>query len=252
MLLGLKLLLTPVLAALLTLATRRWGTTVGGVLAGLPLVSGPASFFFALQYGVGFAHAAVVGTLLALIGVTACIVTYGRLARRLAWPWCVAAALFAYVVVIAVIWQLEVPIAGAAALALTVLIAAILTTAKLVHSPAPRRISWSELALRAVIATSLILAVTAVAGVVGPVLAGAIAPFPVVVMVLTAFTHRHEGGAGAAALLRGVLVSLPAFVGFFLVVGYGVERWSLASTYGAATLVGLGFGAAVIVPRHVI
>ena len=41
----LKLLLTPVLIAIATLASRRYGPAFGGWLAGLPLVSGPVSIF---------------------------------------------------------------------------------------------------------------------------------------------------------------------------------------------------------------
>ncbi len=131
---------------------------------------------------------------------------YARLAQRLSWRWCVAAGAFAYVVVIAVVQLVEVSLVGAAMLALAVLIVAILTTPTLTHVPTPRTIPWWDLPVRAIVATTLVLTVTATAKAVGPVLAGAIAPFPVFVMVLTAFTHRHEGGSGAAAMLRGVLV----------------------------------------------
>ena len=41
-----------------TLAARRWGPVIGGGLAGLPFISGPASLFIAVQYGTPFAASA--------------------------------------------------------------------------------------------------------------------------------------------------------------------------------------------------
>ncbi len=47
-LLLLKLVLSPLLLLMATLAVRRWGAAVGGLLVGLPLTSGPVSIFLAL------------------------------------------------------------------------------------------------------------------------------------------------------------------------------------------------------------
>jgi hypothetical protein len=42
-LLPIKLLLTPILMIAISWAARRWGPGIGGLLAGLPLTSGPIS-----------------------------------------------------------------------------------------------------------------------------------------------------------------------------------------------------------------
>ena len=44
-----KLIAAPLLLALATLAARRWGTVLGGILIGLPLISGPISVFLAIE-----------------------------------------------------------------------------------------------------------------------------------------------------------------------------------------------------------
>ena len=49
-----KLIAAPLLLALATLAARRWGTVLGGILIGLPLISGPISVFLAIENGAGF------------------------------------------------------------------------------------------------------------------------------------------------------------------------------------------------------
>src|SRR5215467_7067551 len=62
----LKLIVTPLLIAIATFVTRRWGPGVGGWLAGFPLTSAPVSVFLAFEQGPAFAAGAAVGTLLGL------------------------------------------------------------------------------------------------------------------------------------------------------------------------------------------
>ena len=63
MLLVVKLSLTPLLISGVTLAGRRWGLLVSGLLIGLPLTTGPISLFLALEQGIGFATKAAIGGL---------------------------------------------------------------------------------------------------------------------------------------------------------------------------------------------
>src|SRR5512145_2399570 len=95
-LLSLKLILTPVLIAVATLAARRWGPAVGGWLAGLPLTSGPVSLILALERGPDFAARAALGTLFGLVSLAAFCWAYGAAARWTAWGGCLAAALAAF------------------------------------------------------------------------------------------------------------------------------------------------------------
>ena len=62
----LKLILTPLLLGGVTLAGRKFGPTVSGWLVGLPLTSGPVSFFLALEQGTKFAARAARAGLLAV------------------------------------------------------------------------------------------------------------------------------------------------------------------------------------------
>ena len=84
-LLILKATLTPFLIVVATLAARRWGSTVGGWVAGLPLTSGPVSVFLAVEQGPTFAANAACGTLLGLIAVAVFCVAYARSAKGSAW-----------------------------------------------------------------------------------------------------------------------------------------------------------------------
>jgi hypothetical protein len=50
-LLLIKLLLTPLLMFAVSWAARRWGPGIGGLLAGLPLTSGPISIYLFAEQG---------------------------------------------------------------------------------------------------------------------------------------------------------------------------------------------------------
>ena len=88
-----KILLTPLLILLCLLAARRWGAFVGGVIAGLPLISGPVSFFLTLEQGAAFSAAASFNTLLGVLACTTTALIYPRLA---VWgmPWFVCLWIF--------------------------------------------------------------------------------------------------------------------------------------------------------------
>ena len=89
-----KIFLTPLLILMCLLVARRWGSFVGGVIAGLPLISGPVSFFLTLEQGAAFSAAASFNTLLGVLACTTTALIYPRLA---VWgmPWfvCLPAAL---------------------------------------------------------------------------------------------------------------------------------------------------------------
>ena len=58
-----KLIGAPLFLAAATLAARRWGETVGGLIIALPLVSGPISVVLAVEHGADFAVNAALGSL---------------------------------------------------------------------------------------------------------------------------------------------------------------------------------------------
>src|SRR5581483_10590141 len=102
-LLAFKLILTPILIAAASFAGRRWGPGVSGWLVALPLVSGPVSFIFAVQYSAPFASHAAIGTMAGMISVSVYCYAYSRLAPRRSWAVCVLAAAFSFFVVTSIL-----------------------------------------------------------------------------------------------------------------------------------------------------
>ena len=84
-LLALKLTLAPTFVVCASLASRRFGPRVGGLIAGLPVVAGPILLVYAVAHGREFAAGAASGTLLGLVSLTAFLVVYSRVAARARW-----------------------------------------------------------------------------------------------------------------------------------------------------------------------
>lgn len=244
MILAFKLFITPLLIGSVTLAGRRWGSIVSGLLIGLPLTSGPISFILANEYGQVFASQSAVGNLAGQISNCIFCLVYIGVARSCSWKISAIAAIAAFFASTFVLnsfhWQLW-P-------ALTVLLVFIVLSARLVkrHSlssrgPIPPK--W-DLPGRIVCATGLVVFLTTVADTLGPQLSGLIAPFPAFSVIFAAFTHSQQGGKSASNLLRGVIVGSGGYAIFFTVVGAMLTTLGIAMTYLLASLAAIGVGAA--------
>jgi hypothetical protein len=228
----LELVVTPVLIAAASLAGRRWGQAVGGWLVGLPLTSGPVAFFLALEHGAGFAAAVAFGSLAGALAEVAFCLAYGWSVRR-GRAVALAAASIAFAVAAAGLQRLTVPLPVLAAAAAVVLVAALRLLPPRVAAGwavAPPR--W-DLPARMVVTTVLVIALTELAPVLGPRLSGVLAAFPVYAAILTVFAHR-AGAAPAVEVLRGLLLGLFSFAGFFVVLSGLIERLGVAGGFVAA------------------
>lgn len=254
MILALKLVLTPTVVVLSTLAGRRFGRVASGWFVGLPLTSGPIAAFFAVEHGRLFAARAAVGSLGGAIGEVAFCVAYAATARRRGWRMSVVVASVAFAVAATVLRLLGlgvrpldvVPLAAACVLALV-------ASLWLVPHVPPRGDEtvlpsrW-DLPFRAVVATAFLLTLTGLATALGPSLAGVIAVYPLYTVVLAAFAHAHAGEHGAVQILRGLVLGLYSFVGFYLVLSLLLPRAGIATAFVAAYAATFAIQAVSIVP----
>ena len=81
----LELLVAPALVGAATLAARRWGQEIGGLVSAVPAIVGPVLLIAALEHGATFAARAANGTLLGLVALAAFAVAYGWTAARGGW-----------------------------------------------------------------------------------------------------------------------------------------------------------------------
>ena len=236
-----KLLLAPSFVVGASLAARRFGPRVGGLVAGLPVVAGPIVLSYALAHGRGFAAGAAGGTLLGLVSLSCFVTVYGRLSRSLAWGACMVSGWLAFAVATALFSAFAIP-AGVALVLAALAIAAGL--AWLPHPRAPQSAptvppSW-DLPLRAGCALALVLTLTAIASWLGPQLSGLLAPFPIIATVLSTFTHAQRGSDEAVRLLRGMLTGYGAFALFFFTLAVSLRSLGTGPAFALATAIALG------------
>jgi hypothetical protein len=239
-LLAVKLLLAPAFVSAATLAARRFGTRVGGLIAGLPVVAGPILLIYALAHGRAFAAGAASGTLLGLVSLIAFVVVYARLAPRLFWGASMLAGWLAFALCTAVFSALSLPAGAALAVTAVGLLAGLAFLPRPaaepgVHPPPPL---W-DLPLRAACAAALVLSLTAVAGWLGPQLSGLLAPFPIIATVLSTFTHAQRGTDELLRLLRGLISGYGAFALFCFALAVSLRHLDIAAGFALATAIAL-------------
>jgi hypothetical protein len=246
-LLATKLLLAPSFVVGASIAARRFGPRVGGLIAGLPVVAGPILLAYALAHGSAFAAGAAVGTLLGLVSLIAFVVVYARLAGHTSWGLSMLAGWAAFAAATAAFSALSVPAGAALAIAVAgLLVGLVLTphaaTDVLEEASAPR---W-DLPMRAVCALALVLTLTAVAGWLGSQLSGLLAPFPIIATVLATFTHAQRGASEVRRLLRWLLGGYGAFALFCFTLAVSLRSLGIAAAFALAAAVALATQGAII------
>jgi hypothetical protein len=235
----LKLILVPIFIGVVSLAGRRWGTTVSGWLVGLPLSSAPVAFFLALEQGNVFAQQAAEGILLGIVSVYAFCVAYSWPAMHLGWFRSLLAGMAAFFLSTFLLNAMTLPLIVEVAVSLLTLVVSLLLLPRVGSDKAPSwRTRW-EVPARMVSATVLVFLITGVANLLGPQLTGLLTPFPIYAATLGVYTHRSLGGEEAVKLLRGVIVGTSTFIVFFLIVTLTIVRWGLAASFLTAIGAGL-------------
>jgi hypothetical protein len=241
--LAVKALLAPMFVVGASVAARRFGPWVGGLVGGLPVVAGPILLAYALEHGRAFAGQAAAGTLLGLLSLTTFVVVYGRLASRAPWSVCMFSGWVAFALVTVMLDGVVVPAGVALGLVCLGFAGGLLLLPGQPHAAAgggaiPPPPVW-DLPVRAGCALALVLALTTAAGWLGPQLSGLLAPFPVITTVLATFTHSQRGADEAVRLLRGMLSGFVAFALFCFTLTVSLGGAPVAAGFALATVAAL-------------
>ena len=239
-------LLAPVLVGASTLAARRWGPWIGGLVSAFPAIVGPVLLIVALEQGAASAARAATGTLLGLVALSGFALAYGRTAPRAGWR----ASLLAGWAAAAVIALLVSAVGGRPLVALAAATASLV----LAHRALPPGAAQAAIAvmprwdlpLRMASTVVLVVSLALAASRLGPVVGGILAALPVLASVLAVFTHAGQGAAALAHLLRGMLGGMAGFVVFCALVAVLVDRAGVATAFVTAALAAIAAQAAVV------
>lgn len=233
-----KIFLTPLLILMCLLVVRRWGSFVGGVIAGLPLISGPVSFFLTLEQGAAFSAAASFNTLLGVLACTATALLYPWLA---AWgmPWFVAlpAALCGFFGGGWVVLRLPISPEWAVALSMLCPVLVLACLPRVVARPGQGHAMSAHVRVPVQMAcgAGLVLAVTGAARWIGPGWSGVLMFFPVMICSIVPFAHAALGAPAVVSIFRGIMAGWFGCIAFAVVVMTGVEHLPLWLCYSLAS-----------------
>ncbi|HEX4986144.1 MAG TPA: hypothetical protein VFV71_08765 [Burkholderiales bacterium] len=202
-------------------------------------MTGPILLFIGIERGPQFAAGAAAGALAGGIAWLGFALGYAWAATRLRWWGALAAGLCAYAAVAMVVVAAAPPFAVVALL----VVAGIALAPRGFPRPGPVHAQPSspglEIGARMAAGGVLTLAVTRLSPQLGPGLSGVLSVFPVMGIVLAAFSHRSSGSAFAILLLHGMVFGFYAFSAYCLTVALAVAQAGVAAGFALALGVSL-------------
>jgi hypothetical protein len=235
-----KIVLAPAFVVGASVAARRYGARIGGLIGGLPVVAGPILLVFALDHGRTFAADASGATLLGIVSLIAFIVVYSWLAGGAHWGASLILGWGAFFAMTAALSALTV----STPVALLCVLAAVAAALLVLPRSRGERLSeavpptW-DLPLRGLSALALVLLLTALAGQLGAKLSGLLAPFPVIASVLAVFTHALHGEEDLLRIMRGFVLGLVAYALFCFALAESLSSLSIAASFAVAVAAAL-------------
>jgi hypothetical protein len=239
----LRVLLTPLAVLVGTVAQRRLGHSISGLIIGLPLASLPLLWLVALQHGSAFARSMTGALLVGSIAEAVVLWLYARLTMHVSPLLALGGTLTAFATVAGAVNFLK----------LSAILAALITAAGFAlalwlwpsnavdtASPSGRSRLWLRLVLSAVFT----LVIVSLAGRLGPVVSGLVDALPAMSLMMAFMTHQDHGANASSTFLRGVTRGSYSYLVAMLVLAETL-RWgnlplAFALAMGAALAVQAG------------
>jgi hypothetical protein len=241
-----KVAVPPVLVAFMSLIARRFGPTVGGLLMGLPWMTGPVVMFLSFGKDADFALRSCTGVALGTLSISAFILGYAAAARLAPWPLALASGVSAFAAMAWLIHDVALDLWQAGAAGVAGLIATFLLLPRPNGITPPLVLPWWDIPARMSATFALVAGIMLSVDVLGPQLSGIVASYPVILTVVGSFTHHQLGRDANLRVLRGISLSLIGFVLFFVTAGYGSPAFGFAPAFAMAALVSVSFSSLMI------
>lgn len=197
-------------------AVGAFGPLIGGALAGLPMVMGPAFFFLVQSASPGFVSLTATYTLISLAATQAFVLCYLMCSRRHRPLACLGLAFAAWGATAVVCRWLPASLWLGTVLFAGVTAGAIRVSRPLVDAGAvvKGQAGWPTLLLRGALAGVMVASITTASGWLGASSAGILLAFPIGYTVIATTIHEKLGSASVIATLHAALMgscSLAAF-----------------------------------------
>jgi uncharacterized membrane protein (GlpM family) len=233
-LLVLKITLIPAVIALVTLAVRKWGNKMGGLIGSMPWTAGPILLFFILEQGKAFGIHSIHGTMTGILALVSFCFSYAVLSRRLSWLPTLLLSYVIFTVTVLIVNYLELGLKVSYVLGMIAIILALQFFPVLTEQPAKSRRLPFDILIRMGVGTLFVLVITGLARVLGPNWSGIFTPFPIMTSVLAIFAHSLQGSSAVIAVLRGIVIGLLGFTTFLFLQAFLLTEFSVAASFGLA------------------
>ncbi|UFH56314.1 hypothetical protein [Spirosoma sp. KNUC1025] len=236
-LLLIKVTVIPAVIALVTLATRKWGNKIGGLIGSMPWTAGPILLFFLLEQGKVFGIHSIQGTMTGIMALISFCLSYSVFSRNLSWLPTLLLSYGIYAVTALLFIYLELNLVVSYVLVIGyVLVALRFFPVPIETSTNTRRLPF-DIPIRMAVATLFVLLITGLANMLGPRWSGLLTPFPIMTSVLAIFSHMLQGSNAAILTLRGLVIGLLGFTTFLFLQAYLLPSFSIAASFGIAFLI---------------
>lgn len=195
-----------------TIVAERAGAFIGSLIVTLPISTGPAYVFLALDHDADFVARAALTSVINNVPTLLYAATFVLLAQRSGAALSVASGLLVWFVCTFLLFQMSWDVLPAVALNVVVTTILFFVVRRFRDAPMPRLpLRWFDILIRAVIVGVLIGAVVALSFIIGPELTGILASFPATVTSTMFILHRRVGGKATAAVMAHSLIGLLGF-----------------------------------------
>ena len=239
--LAVKLLGAPLLVGGASLAGKRYGPALAGLLSGLPVIAGPIIAVLWLEQGAAYAAEVAWIVPIGLAPLAIYLWCFARLAIRSHWLICL---LVGWTMFLLAAWACR-----ATSLPYWLMASGAVLSLVIIGFTLPRQARWfpaataplpqTELLARIVAAFVLVFGLTSLSTQLGTEWTGLLAAFPVAGSIMPAFTLARSGPAATLRLMRGFVSGLLGLAGFALCLAMflpQMDGWAFLP----ATLLSLG------------
>jgi hypothetical protein len=223
--LAVKLIASPLLIAGASLAGKRWGHNVAGLIGGLPLVGGPIVVVLWLEQGEQLARSVALAAPVGIWATITYLLTLGFVSAIAPWYFAIPIAWTCYFAS-----ELLLHAAGVAysiVLGLAVIPGLWIAANHVLPKPrahaAPAHLPKVELLARIAAAALIVWLLTESTHAIGAEYTGMLAAAPVAASVIPAFTLAISGRDATLLALRGFLTGLIGFAAFFFVLAHTMQ-----------------------------
>ncbi|QDK78398.1 hypothetical protein EXU85_07180 [Spirosoma sp. KCTC 42546] len=233
-LLLLKITLIPAVIALVTLAIRKWGNKIGGLIGSMPWVAGPILLFFIAEQGKAFGIQSIQGTMTGILALISFCFSYSTLSQKLSWLPTLVLSYVIYTITAVVVNYLQLNLSLSYVLVIgSVLVALRFFPVPKEQSTSARRLPF-DILIRMVVATLFVLVITGLASILGPNWSGILTPFPILTSILAIFSHSLQGSNATISTLRGLVIGLLGFTTFLFLQAFLLPSFSITISFGLA------------------